>query len=214
VYFPNFFNTIFPWKDKIAKEMNVRPKVKYVNILTTSNRRERMMVTKQELATQGIVDYQFWEGYRLPTGVVQSISKGHKMIIRWAQKNQQPEVCVMENDVRFPDPQGWQVFMRNKPQDFDLYLGGIYGPPINRDGTVHGFSGMHCYVVHNRFYSTFLALDENKHIDTALAGLGKYVVCDPMVAIQHNGWSDNNHRMDNYDPLLVQYRVLGFNYNP
>ena len=50
--------------------------------------------------------------------------------------------------------------------------------------TVQKFSGLHCYVCHSRFYDTFLAADEDIDIDQALWGKGRFIVCNPMVAIQ------------------------------
>lgn len=62
----------------------------------------------------------------------------------------------------------------------------IYGN-INLDNTVNDFSGLHFYKIKNNFYDTFLSTAEAKDIDRSLANKGKYIVCNPFSAIQHNG---------------------------
>ena len=66
----------------------------------------------------------------------------------------------MEDDVYFPAQDGFEYFLKNKPDDFDIYLGGIYlGSDKVKEMNQrirHRFSGLHCYIVHERFYDTFL----------------------------------------------------------
>lgn len=107
----------------------------------------------------------------------------------------------------FPADDGWQYFLRNKPDKFDLYFGGIYGlnelaitKIQNTAGAVpiHNFAGLHCYIISENYYDKFLSLPEDKHIDDQ-PGLGSYYVCAPMAALQRPGWSSNAQRPVDYN---------------
>ena len=108
----------------------------------------------------------------------------------------------MEDDVHFTNPDSFSYFLRNKPLDFDIYLSGIYIGAIREDQTVDNFTGFHCYIVNSKFYDTYLNTPLDEHIDRALGGLGRYVVSDPFIAIQYNGFSYNTKMEMNYDSLL------------
>lgn len=66
------------------------------------------------------------------------------------------------------------------------------------DNTVNDFAGTHLYTIHQNFYSTFLDQNGEMDIDRALKNEGKFVVCNPMIAIQRNGFSDNRKKVINY----------------
>jgi hypothetical protein len=159
-----------------------------------------------ELDRQGI-DAKFWEPVYDSNDVVRSISLSHKQIVRFAIEHHLPEICIMEEDVMFPAPDGWQYFQRNKPDHFDLYLAGAYG--LNRQALIHvaegngavpihNFAGLHCYIINHTYYERFLAMPENKHIDDQ-PGLGKFYVCAPFAALQHPGWSSTARRPVDYN---------------
>jgi hypothetical protein len=82
-------------------------------------------------------------------------------------------------------------YLKSEPQDYDLYLGGISYGKLNNDNIVEEFTGTDLYKIRQRFYNTLLSLSGEVDIDRALARKGKYYVCNPMVAIQRNGFSDN-----------------------
>ena len=92
-------------------------------------------------------------------------------------------------------------FCLTEGEDYDLYLGGIYYGKISEDNTVSDFAGAMLYMIHEKFYETFLTVSEEKDIDRSLANKGKYIVCNSFVAIQHNGYSDNKKKV-NYDSYL------------
>lgn len=58
-----------------------------------------------------------------------------------------------------------------------------------------------------KFYNIFLSLPEEKDIDRSLAHKGKFIVCNPFVAIQQNGFSDNQKKYQNYE-MYLQNRQL------
>lgn len=159
-----------------------------------------------ELTCQGI-DAKLW--LRVPdyNNVVRSINLSHKQIVQFAADHHIPEICIMEEDVMFPAFDGWQYFQANKPDKFDLYLGGAYG--LNAGALakiasgpgavpIHNFAGLHCYIISERYYAKFLSQPENKHIDDQ-PGIGSFFVCAPFAALQHPGWSCNAQRQVDYN---------------
>jgi hypothetical protein len=100
-------------------------------------------------------------------------------------------------------PGAWQYFLDHKPADFDLYLGGVFHGNIKEDGSVDDFVGLTLYIVNERFYDTFLLLNEMNNIDRELAHKGRYIVCDKMVCSQWGGWSGNKLQfVEDYDHYL------------
>lgn len=170
-----------------------------LNIIT-GHRPERMPVLANELETQGITNYRFWDSVYLPS-VKASINAAHRQIIEYAKLAEFPDVIVAEDDVKFSAPGAWEYFLSKKPRYFDIYLGGIFIGEPDENGDVKEFTGMTMYCVSERFYSRFLAVDPNEHIDVALAGRGHYVVCDPFVVTQHDGHSTNTGKFEKYGEL-------------
>lgn len=120
-------------------------------------------------------------GLPYPYGKMKGCSQAHKQIIRYAKEKGYEETLVMEDDVHFVLP--ITEFLSKKPTDFDIYFAGVNRGEI-KNGVLNKFTGTHCYLIHQRFYDTFLTLDENKHLDHALWGKGKFVLCQPVVAVQ------------------------------
>jgi hypothetical protein len=119
------------------------------------------------------------------------------------------EVLIAEDDVKFTAPYAFDYFLLQKPKDFDIYLGGISYGQIDSEGVTSDFSGLHLYIIKSRFYDEFLALDETIDIDRTLAGKGKFIVCNPFVAIQHNGYSDNKQRHEDLSLYFKGRKLFG-----
>lgn len=166
------------------------------------NRPERLPRLREELTTQGIDNPKYWEGVHDVRSVVSSINLSHKQIVEWARDNYLDKVLIMEDDVKFFGAGAFDYFIATIPEYFDIYLGGIYVGNIDENNEVKVFSGMHCYIVHECFYDTFLNTPTDKHIDRALGGLGKYVVCDPFIAEQYDGFSSNTGKDETYTRLM------------
>lgn len=171
---------------------------------------------EKELEEQGI-DGRIWPAIHDPIDVVKSINLSHKAIVSFAKEHQLPEICIMEEDVMFLGPGTWQFFLDNKPDKYDLYLGGCYG--LNQDaykriaeGTgaiqIHNFAGLHCYIINESYYDRFLAMPENKHIDDQ-PGMGVFYVSAPFMALQHPGWSSNNKDKVNYNKNIPKECLYG-----
>lgn len=180
------------------------------NIIHNRAKNERYIILMNELATQGIVDYEIWDAVHDVT-VIKSINLAHKQIVKWAKENNQPSVLIFEDDIKFTDTTAFEYYLRNIPEDYDIYLGGYFLGEV-KDVLLHEFTALHCYMVHERFYDIFLGTKDDIHLDQALAGLGKYVPCQPIVAIQHNGWSDNARQYCNFDRIF-QSKILYKNQN-
>lgn len=182
------------------------------NIIHCSNQSNRLPRLLKELEAQNITDYELWEGHHDRTSVVKSINLAHKQIIEYAQLAKWDEVLVMEDDIRFCGEGAFYYFLANKPKSFDIYLGGIYIGEPDENNKVRYFTGFHCYIVHSRFYETFLSTPTDQHIDRSLDNLGEYYVSNPFTSIQYNGFSSNTRKEENYNDLL-QNRVLYNNFS-
>ncbi len=141
---------------------------------------------------------------------IKSLNLTHKSIVCKAKELNMPYVWILEDDCRFSKPDAAQFFVANRPEQFDLYIGGIsYGEPLPNN-TIDKFSAMHCYMVHARFYDIFLKLPSDKHIDMALSDVPNriYKVCNPFVAYQAPGYSDIAQAEVDYTDLFNQYEFL------
>lgn len=163
----------------------------------------RIPILLNELQQQGINEFKIVEGIVDKSSVVKSINISHKKIVWQAIQDGLEEVAIFEDDIKFTDIGAWDYFLKEKPRDFDLYLGGIYLGDIAEDNTTKAFTALHCYIIHSRFYATFLSTPDNVHIDRSLDNLGRYVVCQPFIAIQQNGYSSNTGKDETYDNLYL-----------
>lgn len=163
----------------------------------------RIPILLNELQQQGITEFNIVEGIHDTKSVVRSINLSHKKIVQQALDEGLEFCIIFEDDIKFTDKGAWDYFLKQKPKHFDLYLGGIYLGDIDPDNTTKAFTALHCYIIHSRFYATFLSTPYNVHIDRSLDNLGKYVVCQPFVAIQANGYSSNTGKEETYENLYA-----------
>lgn len=154
----------------------------------------------KELQTQNITDYEFWDGIYLPS-IKASINAAHKQIVEYAMVAGWDEVAIAEDDLKMTHHKSWKYFLSQKPTDFDLYLGGIFLGEPDENGVVSDFTGLSCYIVSRRFFNTFLSTNPDEHLDRALCGLGKYIVCRPFICTQYDGFSSNTGKIESYEYL-------------
>lgn len=178
------------------------------HIIHNPKRVERFSVLQSELQRQGITEYVLHNAVQSKFPAM-GISIAHKNVVRYAIENNLPEILIMEDDVRFPAEDGFTYFLSKKPDDFDLYLSGIYYGNITEDGITHNFSGLQCYIISERFYQTFLQADEKRNIDRNMRGKGKFVVCNPFAAIQHDDYSENARVVRKRDIVLAAREIYG-----
>jgi hypothetical protein len=168
-------------------------------------RYDRLM---NELKEQGIENYYLWDAVHDKRSTFQGINKAHKQIILWAKENDLPYVTIAEDDVWFTCKGAYQYFLNNEPKDYDIYLSSIFLGEINENNETTNFTGLSLYKCNKRYYDIFLSADENQHIDIALNNSGKFVVCNPFSAIQHNGYSTNEKRYMNYSFMFKHRNML------
>lgn len=171
-----------------------------VHIIHNPLRHTRFITLSYELYQQQITTYLIWPAIH-DSPACRGVAKAHKQIVSWAKEQGLHQVTIMEDDVKFPGVNGYKWYLDNMPEDFDLYLGGIYRGEII-EGKVKDFSSLHLYTIRSNFYDKFLSVDESKHLDTGLAGLGDYHVCYPFAAIQYSGYSDVERGPTNFEGLL------------
>ncbi|MBA4054152.1 MAG: hypothetical protein C0490_05520 [Marivirga sp.] len=168
-----------------------------IHLIHLSHRADRMAFLLKELSRQRIRDYKIWPGIET-TQPSLGIAMAHQQIVKWAAQENLPEVIIAEDDVQFTTDGAFTYYLQNKPSKFDLYLGGITYGQLTPDGTVNDFAGAHFYTIHRKFYNIFLSQDGNMDIDRSLKNKGKFVVFNPMIAIQRNGFSDNRKQEMDY----------------
>lgn len=173
-----------------------------LNIIHLPDRTDRLKLLNQELIDQNILKYKIWNGVIDKSIPQRGISKAHKQIVKYAQEYKLTEILIAEDDLHFTSKGAFDYFIKNKPYNYDIYLGGIHEGKIKEDSTVEDFCGATLYIVNSRFYDIFLSVPENINIDRALSYRGKFVVCNPLVAFQHNGFSDNIKQYCNYNKYL------------
>jgi len=173
-----------------------------MNIIHLAHRVDRLQLLQKELLSQQIVEYRIWNGVIDVESPCRGICRAHKEIIEWAKREKLTEVLIAEDDLHFTALGAFDYYIKNKPLDFDIYLGGVTWGTIDPDNLVSDFSGTTLYFVHQRFYDTLLMQPENIPWDRGMAGLGKFIVCDPMIVVQHNGYSDNQKRYIDFGPLI------------
>lgn len=168
-----------------------------LNIIHLSHRVDRRIQLQKQLENQDISDFIFWEGCYDKEKPSRGIAKAHQQIVAWAANNSLNDILIAEDDIEFTGKNAFHYFLQNEPQDYDLYLGGISYGKIKEDYTVDDFAGTHLYKIRKRFFERFNSLSGQKDIDRDLANKGKYVVCNPMIAIQSDGFSDNTKEYRN-----------------
>lgn len=199
-------------------------------IIHNPERKDRQKQLIRELIVQGIATPSFMPAVTNASKPSIGINQAHRQCIHWAWKMGLPEVCIMEDDVAFTKKDSFSIFQQNYkhlPPDADIFLAGMYTGSVTPvktfdDGPVgiastHAFSGLHCYIVKQKYYETYLRAPKQLHIDrwlgmrTKNGGQAKVYLCYPMVALQHPGYSDNTKQVMNYDYLLTKakYKIYG-----
>lgn len=179
-----------------------------INILTLEGSEQRQKALIPRLEEQG-VQYEWNYGIIDKMIPFAGISRSHKSIVRKARSRKDKMCCIAEDDIVFTAPGAWQHFLNNMPEDFDLYLGGISNGHIALNNTCKDFRGLFLYIIHERFYDTFLEIQEKQNIDAELANKGKYIVCNPFAAIHADGYSHHHGAKKTYGHLWEGRKLYG-----
>jgi hypothetical protein len=160
-----------------------------------------------ELKTQGIDDYQFWDSVILPS-IKESINKAHKQIVEDAYNRQLPFIIIAEDDFKGTHPNSWKFYLSKMPERFDLYLGGIFLGDLDENNRVEKFTGLTLYTVSQKYYPAFLTTETNDHLDHVLSNQGgDFHVCNPFPFIQYDGLSSNTGKYESYSEMF-KFRKL------
>lgn len=167
---------------------------------------ERLASITKEIAEQKI-EAKFFPAiiHHVPcTGIV----RAHKSVIQYAKENDLEMVPIVEDDVKFTAPGAWDYFIKTIPETFDVYAAGISIGKPDSNNVVKKFAGAFCYIVHRHFYNTFLNFNEQINIATNMQNKGLFIVCNPMVAKTHDGFSYHRKAFINHDHYFRNYTYL------
>jgi hypothetical protein len=184
-----------------------------IYILYDDRRCEYLPLIQGEMDRQKITGYTLFPPVPRET-VVSSINVSQKEIIRIAKEKGLDRVVIMEQDIWFPNENGWDYFVSNEPKEYDIYLAGSYlldnrveyKIPLTK---VNSYVGHHCIIVNERYYDKFLETPEDMHIDTAQQDKGEFYLCYPMPGLQRAGFSSNNRGIVDYNKILEPIHIYG-----
>lgn len=167
---------------------------------------DKLPLVLDELTKQGMRLWQIWEPVQANTPV-ESINLSFKQIVRSAKERELSEVCIIEDDLMFPCAGAWDYFINNKPDKYDLYIGGNYlrNDPDSYTRPYYKLEehvGNQLIIIHSRYYDRFLEVPDKAHIDTIQRGRGEFYACWPMAALQRPGFSSNARGKVNYNSDL------------
>lgn len=178
---------------------------------SSQGRSERLTSVINQSKQYGL-SIRFWEGATSEPLRCSSISKSHKQIVRDAKERGLDMCCIAEDDFVISAPGAWEHYLENIPKEFDIFSGGIYSGQVVDNRIMNGFSGLTLYTVHNRFYDFFLNLNPIDHIDRAMGNFcfeKLYLICNPYIVYQLEGYSDNHGRDTAHSSYLEKMKLFG-----
>lgn len=173
-------------------------------------RKDRKELLDKELVLQGITDYELIPAVKKHPKAFLNIAEAHKNCIKLANKAGYEQVVVMEDDVMFVAPGAYNRFLELSellPDNWDLFSTGSYdwkkfGEPKNGSIRALQLSGRHCYMVHERFYKRYLDIIVTSPMDKLLKG--HMYMAYPMLALQHDTFSDHVKKVTNYNKIFAK----------
>ena len=168
------------------------------------------------------IDYSVFNGV-VKQKASDGISESFKQIIR--ESKDLSHVLIFEDDVKFTSKhsrENWEICKSKLPDDWDVLLGGSYQYDLHESQPqdkalirLADFSSLHCVLINAKCYEHILSHDTSEvpHIDRWLGKLAKenkinVYLCNPQIAIQHNGFSRTRGKDVNYDYLLTDKNIL------
>lgn len=154
------------------------------------------------------IDYEIVPACIDKKTILESITESFKRLVRFAKGTGMNEIWIAEDDLMFPSDGSWEYFVKNKPKDFDVYIGGSYlihnewkyEPPTVK---VNEWVGNHLIVISERYYDRWLETKDFGHIDSEQRGKGEFYVCFPYAALQRPSKSANcNYQQVNYNTIV------------
>jgi hypothetical protein len=186
-------------------------------VIHLTEQKERLKTLTHEM-NRFYLDYTISPGVKLVPGS-KGISESFKNIVR--ENSNEDMILIFEDDVKFTSDKSLVKFfecIESLPGNWDILLGGSYWyqEELNLGNLikVKDFCSLHCVLIRKSAYDAFLSHDGSiKEIDRHLGKLsseGKLNVylCNPMIAVQYNGFSHNRGSQVNYDKLLSNFNIL------
>lgn len=197
--------------------INVNPEIEIVSMVPggtekSKEGRAKRILSVAEQSKRFNLEIRFWEGPTNENISAFNINKAHKQIVADAKKRGLPCCCIAEDDFCLSADGAWEYYLQNIPEDYDLYLAGIYSGQITDGRVMNGFSGFTMYIIHERFYDFFLNVDPKNHIDRALGNFcfeKMYRIVDPFCVYQSQGFSDNHRRETSHKAFLDEMKLFG-----
>lgn len=173
-------------------------------IITTPNDPARTASMAKELDGQEDVDkldITAWPAVMNTNSPQVGISASHRGVIQQAKDLELPEVCILEDDTHFLCRNSLVKFLNTYkllPKATDMLFGGIYDGEIGKEFCIYAelegrISGLHCYIIKQKFYDKFLSADPDFNLDFWISTELKPVayVSWPFLVIQNEGYSYN-----------------------
>jgi hypothetical protein len=186
-------------------------------VIHLPEQRERLKTLTYEM-NRFYLDYTICQGIKMNPGY-KGVSESFKKVIR--ENINEERILIFEDDVKFTSNKSIAMFLeciKSLPDDWDILLGGSYWYQedcnLGNLIKVKDFCSLHCVLVRNTAYEHFLSHgDEPKEIDRHLGKLSSEdklnaYLCNPMIAVQYNGFSSNRGHNVNYDRLLKDFNIL------
>jgi len=185
---------------------------RYVIHINGSPRVERM---KHEMDSLYFGEYKIFDAI-VRESANEGISESFKEIIR--QNYNEPHIHILEDDVRFLCKKSRAIFENTFnliPEDWQIFLGGSYTyKEVNNFVDyleIEDYRSFHNVIIRKSAYDSFLSHDykDVKNIDTWVSRIiKKAYLCNPQVAIQHDGYSYNRGKEVNYNSFLKDKNLL------
>lgn len=176
-----------------------------LHIIYDDRRIEKYAPLIAELERQKITDYELVPCL-VYSNVVFSINASHKSVVARAKRDGLVECLIAEDDLMFPNENGFEWFLKNKPPVYDLYTSANYigAKPKGQKGAFRAdvLIGFQLYFIHSRYYDTFLNTPDMQHIDAEQKSKLMYY-CYPHAALQRPGFSANHGANTNYNNMFT-----------
>lgn len=175
-------------------------------VIHDKSRTDRYNTLIQELQSQNIhPDDVLWMTSVKADKPMAGISRAHRSCVEKAKELGLDSVTILEDDILFTCEFSFRRYLdlaQKLPDDWDIYMAGAYSLIGKRKVdeyfvTANDIAGLHCYTVRARYYDAFLTAPDDYHIDRWMIpkGKAKVYVCHPFVAMQHDGFSDQQKRL-------------------
>lgn len=198
-----------------------------INIIHLDKNKERRASFMKQIIEHKL-PASVWPGIIVKGKPWTGISRAYKQVVQYAKNSNLPYCIIADDDFLLSCPESYQLFLRDMPSEFDLYMGGISGGTVDEKFNnlkepfakhISFWSGTFFFAVHERFYDVFLSADEDKNIDRwfgtkaldeiekALGRKPVYKVRYPFICTCIDGISDNSGKFMEHRKYFLPYQI-------